>query len=75
MGKIQNGKTRVGLVLDAETVAELTARGGSLHQPLGTFARWIIEDWMRRGCPPVNDADRALQLLKGKTPANAKKAS
>ena len=64
MGNIAKGKTKVGLVLDEDIIKELTTRADALHQPLGTFARWILDDWKVRGYPPINDADRAMQLVR-----------
>ena len=74
-GKISADKKQVGIVLDKALVAVLTERGDALRQPMSTFARWVIEDWRARGCPPVNEPDRLMQVAKAATGKTKKPAA
>lgn len=73
MGKAVNAATFAAHIGN-ETIRMIESRAASLGISKSKYGALIFERWVESGCPPVNDADRALQILKGKPPA-VKKAS
>lgn len=65
MAKTQNADT-LGVHLPNEVIAEITERGDAIGQKKGKYGALIIMKWYAEGCPPVNDVDRAMTILRGK---------
>jgi hypothetical protein len=56
-------------------MAVIDERSTALHLSRSGYTALLLEEWKARGYPGITDADRALQILKGNTPANRRKAS
>jgi hypothetical protein len=52
----------LGVHLRAEVVERIKARGAMLGLKKGTYAALILEDWLKRGEPPVSEPDRIIQI-------------
>lgn len=59
--------------LPADILDVIGERASALHLTKSAFTALLLEDWKTRGYPGVSDADKALQILHGKTPAQRKK--
>lgn len=66
MGKIASGNTFIGAVVRREIVAEIDRRREGQSMTRSKFISLILARWLAEGCPPVNDADRAIIVLHGK---------
>lgn len=74
MGRIGKDRGQLNVNLPAEILNVLDERAKALHLSRSAFAALLMEDWKARGYPGISDADRALQILKGNTPASRRKA-
>lgn len=59
MGKTKDSET-LGVHLRKEVIAEIETRGRAMDKKKGTYAAMVLEKWFADGCPPVNEADKAL---------------
>jgi hypothetical protein len=74
MGRIGKDRGQICVNLPSEIVGVIDERSQALHLNRSAFTALLLEDWKARGYPGVSDADKALLILKGKTPADRKKA-
>lgn len=75
MGRIGKDRGQISVNLPTDIMSVIEARAVALDQSRSSFVALLLEDWKARGYPGVTEADRALQILKGNTPANRRKAS
>lgn len=75
MGRIGKDRGQVSVNLPADILEVIDQRSKALNLSRSGFSALLMEDWKARGYPGITDADRALQILKGNTPANRRKAS
>ncbi len=66
MGKIAKGKTLLGLTVPNAWRDEIDRRADALNLTRSTYAALVIEDWYKRGCPPITEPDRLMQIAKGR---------
>jgi len=66
MGKIGKGKAFVGTTIPQEWRDEIDRRARPLRLSRSAYTAIIIEQWWSKGCPPVNDPDKFMQIAKGK---------
>lgn len=52
-----------------ELLAQIIARGESIGKKKGGYAALVLEWWYKQGCPPVSEADAAVQTVKAKKSA------
>jgi hypothetical protein len=75
MGRIGKDRGQLNVNLPAEILAVIDERAKALNQSRSSFVALLLDDWKARGYPAITEADRALQILKGNTPAQRRKAS
>jgi hypothetical protein len=73
VGKISSSNRQVGVVIPADTVAVIDARREGQTMTRSKYVGLIVARWYAEGCPPVNEADKAVKTLSLLKPA--KKAS
>lgn len=66
MGQVGKGKTLVSASIPDALVSLIDKRAKALRWSRARYALAIIEQWKANGCPPVSDADHALEVLAGK---------
>lgn len=61
------GKERANLTANVPVslIQEIDARAEAVNLNRSAYTALILKKWKEEGCPPVTEADRALQLLKG----------
>jgi hypothetical protein len=69
VGKIGKGRVFVGVSTPGDLAAIIDARAAALGWSRAQYALEIWTDWQRRGCPPVTEPDRLLQIAKAEKPA------
>lgn len=74
MGRIGKNRGQLNVNLPSDILDVIDERAAALHLSRSAFAGLLMEDWKARGFPGVSDADKALLILKGKTPADRKRA-
>lgn len=75
MGKVGKGKRVVSVGLLDEFVDVIDSRADALRWSRSEFVLSILEDWKARGCPPVSEQDRVMQLAKAASAKPAKKTA
>jgi hypothetical protein len=75
MGRIGPGRSQLNVNMPRDILAVVEARAAALHLTKSAYLCVLLEDWKARDYPGVSDADRALQILKGNTPAQRRKKS
>ena len=60
--KIAKGKTMLGLTVPETLRAEIDRRAESLNLSRSAYAALVMQEWQKRGYPPVTNADRLIQL-------------
>lgn len=61
MGKIGKNKSVISTSLDNELACEIESRAQSIGKTKGAFLRDLLEDWYKRGAPPVGKLDALVQ--------------
>jgi len=64
MGKIGKGKKQLGIVLDRTLAKIIEDRATALGFTPTRYAAMVVEHWATKGCAPVSEPDRLMQLAK-----------
>ena len=73
MGRIGKNRGNITANVPADLIEEIDKRAAAVNLNRSAYTSLILEKWRASGSPPVTEADRALQILQGKT--TTKKAS
>lgn len=73
MGRIGKGKQMIGVTVSDSDAQIIDERREGLRWSRAAFMLAIFEDWRARGCPPVCEPDRLMQLAKATEAKPAKK--
>ena len=64
MGKIASSNHSVSTVLPKDIVAEVDARRAGQSMTRSKYVSLIVAKWFADGCPAVNEADRAIKVMR-----------
>lgn len=67
VGSVGKGKHFIGLSVPLKPVQNIDSRAKALGWTRARYTLAIVEKWYAEGCPPVSEADNALQVLAGKS--------
>jgi hypothetical protein len=64
VGKISSSNRQVGVVLPVEVVSAIDSRRDGQTMTRSKYVGLIVAKWYADGCPPVNEADRAIKVMR-----------
>jgi hypothetical protein len=73
VGRIGKDKEMIGITVPKRLAAIIDDRREMLRWPRAAFALAILEEWAARGCPPVNESDRLMQVARQATAKSPRK--
>jgi hypothetical protein len=75
MGRMGKDRGQINVNLPADILAVIDERRTRLTITRSKFMANLLDDWKLRGYPGINEADRAMLILKGETPKDRRKAA
>ncbi len=70
VGRIGKDRANLTANVPVSLIREIDARAAAVNLNRSAYTALILKRWKEEGCPPVTEADRALQLLKGMVKKN-----
>ena len=64
VGKISSSNRQVGVVLPFDVVSAVDSRREGQTMTRSKYVGLIVSKWFADGCPPVNEADRAIKVMR-----------
>jgi hypothetical protein len=64
VGKIASSNHSVSSILPVEIVAEIDSRRSGQSMTRSKYLGLIVAKWFADGCPAVNEADRAIKVMR-----------
>lgn len=64
VGKISTSNHSVSTILPVEIVSLIDSRRDGQSMTRSKYVGLIVAKWYADGCPPVNEADRAIKVMR-----------